>query len=72
MRKLFWLTFSAAFVLVFSVNAFTTNPTFTVSGFYVIGFLGAIKGIFFGLVASIGALCFRLQHKPSKTVAGRR
>ncbi|MGP8237175.1 MAG: hypothetical protein ACLQVW_17440, partial [Limisphaerales bacterium] len=69
-RKLFWLTFGGAFVLVFGVNAFTTNPTFTVSGFYVIGFHGAIKGIFFGLVAGVCALYFRLERKPTKAAAG--
>jgi hypothetical protein len=69
-RKLFWLTFGATFVLVFIVNAFTANPTFTAMGFYVIGFLGAIKGIFFGLVASVCALYFRLQRQPSKDSAG--
>src|SRR5665213_550298 len=55
-RRVFGIAFAAAFLLVFSANAFTATKAFTAMGLYVVLFLGSVKGAFFGLVAGAVAL----------------
>jgi hypothetical protein len=66
-RRVFGFVFAAAFLLVFSVNAFTATKIFTALGLYVVFFLGSVKGAFFGLVAGAGVLYLRTQRKVSKS-----
>jgi hypothetical protein len=65
-RRVFGMAFVAAFLLVFSANAFTATQAFTAMGLYVVLFLGSVKGAFFGLVAGVGLLYLRTQRKVSK------
>jgi RNA polymerase sigma factor (sigma-70 family) len=59
-RRVFGDAFAAAFLLVFSANAFTAK------GLYVVLFVGSVKGAFLGLVAGIGVLYLRTLRKVSK------
>ena len=69
-RRVFGIAFAAAFVLVFSANAFTATNALTAMGLYVVLFLGSVKGAFFGLVAGVGVLYLRTRREVSKACAG--
>jgi len=66
-RRVFGIAFAAAFLLVFSANAFTATKAFTAMGLYVMLFLGSVKGAFSGLVAGVGVLYLRTLRKASKS-----
>jgi len=65
-RRAFGIAFAAAFVLAFSLNAFTATNAFTAMGLYVVLFLGSVKGAFLGLVAGVGVLYLRTRRKVLK------
>ena len=65
-RRVFGIAFAAAFLLAFSLNAFTATNAFTTMGIYVVLFLGSVKGAFFGLVAGVGVLYLRTRRKVLK------
>jgi hypothetical protein len=56
-RRVFWVIFGIAFALAFTANAFTA------SGVYILLLVGALKGIFCGLIGGLGVLY--LQNKKS-------
>jgi hypothetical protein len=66
-RRVFSIAFVGASLFVFAANAATATNVFTGWGFYVVFFLGSIKGVFFGLVAALAVLYLRSQRKASKS-----
>jgi RNA polymerase sigma factor (sigma-70 family) len=63
--RVFVMTFAAAFLLVFSANAFTATNALTARGLYVVLFVGSVKGAFFGLLAAVGVLYLRATRMVS-------